>query len=402
MNQVTSTKTSAKTYETTHPWLKFRIDLSRVNPKVWIALGEAQSKCQHIAGVPLRPSTAKNLHQVFLIKGVLASAAIEGNTLSEEEVRDRIDGRKKLPESREYLGREIDNILSLSNEMLADLGEGTKKELTPGLIKEFNRRILKGLELEEGVIAGEISNHVVVVGRYRGAPPEDCEYLLERFCQWLNSDDFRPSDGYEIIYGIIKAIVAHLYFVWIHPFGDGNGRTARLTEVKILLEAGIPSPAAHLLSNHYNKTRTEYYRQLDHATRSGGDVLPFIEYAVKGLLDGLKEQIELIKYQQWDVAWINYVHGRFRGLDSPADTRRRKLVLALSREEDPVPLTQIHHVTSELAEAYAKKTNRTIQRDLNALREMDLIERGKKGYEVKKWKILAFLPFPNKLSSETE
>jgi len=82
---------------------------------------------------------------------------------------------------------------------------------------------------------------------------------------------------------------------WIHPFGDGNGRTARLVEFQILLQAGIPSPAAHLLSNHYKQTRTEYYRQLATASRSGGNILPFIEYAVGGFVDGLKEQLALIR-----------------------------------------------------------------------------------------------------------
>lgn len=57
------------------------------------------------------------------------------------------------------------------------------------------------------------------------------------------------------MYAIFKAVVAHLYLAWIHPVGDGNGRTARLVEFQILLSSGVPSPAAHLLSNHYNQTR---------------------------------------------------------------------------------------------------------------------------------------------------
>lgn len=67
---------------------------------------------------------------------------------------------------------------------------------------------------------------------------------------------------------ILKAIAAHLYLAWIHPF-DGNGRTARLMELRLLLAAGVTTPATHLLSNHYNLTRGEYYRQLDAASRTG-------------------------------------------------------------------------------------------------------------------------------------
>jgi Fic family protein len=46
-----------------------------------------------------------------------------------------------------------------------------------------------------------------------------------------------------IVIGVIKSIIAHLYLAWIHPFGDGNGRTARLLEVRFLMEAGVPSAA---------------------------------------------------------------------------------------------------------------------------------------------------------------
>src|SRR3989442_1040974 len=64
----------------------------------------------------------------------------------------------------------------------------------------------------------------------------------------------------------------------------------------------------HLLSNHYNQTRAEYCRQLKAASDSGGDVIPFIEYAVTGFVEGLREQLKIIRYQQWDMVWRNYVH----------------------------------------------------------------------------------------------
>jgi Fic/DOC family len=52
-------------------------------------------------------------------------------------------------------------------------------------------------------------------------------------------DTSRDIPGTEIL---VKAILAHLYIAWIHPFGDGNGRAARLMELRILLEAGVPMP----------------------------------------------------------------------------------------------------------------------------------------------------------------
>src|SRR3990172_7484078 len=106
-----------KTFEKTHPWISFELDLRKFDHKLWMALGETASKCEHIAGVPLQPDTAEKLHLLYLAKGVRATTAIEGNTLSEEEVIERIEGKLPLPPSREYLGKEIDNILKGCNEI---------------------------------------------------------------------------------------------------------------------------------------------------------------------------------------------------------------------------------------------------------------------------------------------
>ena len=358
-------------------------------------LGEAASKCEHLANVPLRPSTAEQLHRLYLAKGVLATTAIEGNTLSEEEVVRHLEGKLQLPPSKEYLTREIDNIVAACNEIAEQVRGGTPPTLSVAKIKEFDRRVLHSLDLGEGVVPGEIRAHSVGIARYRGAPAEDCEYLLQQLCDWLNGSDFQPPEDLgelHVVYAIIKAVLAHLYLAWIHPFGDGNGRTARLVEFMILVTSGVPGPAAHLLSNHYNQTRSEYYRQLDRASQSGGDVLPFITYAARGLVDGLRAQLERIREQQWDVTWENYVHERFRSRTSPSDVRRRHLLLDLSEREQPVPISRLRDLTPRLAAAYAKKTAKTLSRDVNALVEMGLLESTQEGYRAKKEIILGFLP----------
>jgi Fic family protein len=373
--------------------------LRQASFKHWLLLGEAQSKCEHIAGSILDPRVAQLLYQVFLAKGVLATTAIEGNTLTEEEVLQRLEGKLTLPSSKEYLGQEVDNIVEACNQIGQHILSGQSVELHVEDIKHYNRIVLKNLPLNQGVVPGEIRKHEVGVGRYKGAPPEDCEYLLESLCSWLNQG-FEAPEGYKIAFGILKAILAHLYIAWIHPFGDGNGRAARLIEFQILLSVGVPATAAHLLSNHYNQTRAEYYRQLDMTHKSGGDVFHFIEYALRGFVDGLKEQIEIIKGQQVGVHWIKYINDKFSDKDSKADTRRKWLVFDLSHQQDPewevgvgpVPISKIRYITPRIAEAYANKTDKTIKRDINALVEMGLVERTPKGVRAKPEIMRAFLP----------
>ncbi len=73
-----------RTYEKTHPWITFAANLRSAPTSLWIVLGECQSKCEHIAAVPLQTATSEKLHTVYLAKGAHATTAIEGNTLSEE------------------------------------------------------------------------------------------------------------------------------------------------------------------------------------------------------------------------------------------------------------------------------------------------------------------------------
>ena len=383
-----------RTYQRTHPWISFDVELKEASPILWMILGEAGSKCEHIAGVPLRPQTAELLHRVYMAKGVWATTAIEGNTLSEAEVLKHIQGELELPPSKEYLAKEVDNVVDACNHVWKLCAQGQPPPITVELIKEFNRRVLNGLAVEGDFVPGQIRSHVVGVGRYRGAPPEDCEYLLGKLCDWLNGPVFVPEPGREIATAVLRAVLAHLYLAWIHPFGDGNGRTARLVEFLILVWAGVPSPTGHLLSNHYNDTRAEYYRQLDRASRAN-DVLSFIRYAVTGFVEQLRAQLRVIREQQYEVAWTNYVYERFHDHDADADRRRRRLVLDLSATDGPVPVGEITKVSTKVAHYYASLTTKTLLRDLRELQRMDLVmfDRKLNTYRAKKELIMAFLPF---------
>ena len=359
-------------YLRTHPWLTFRLDLQEADHNFWMLLAEAYAKSQFIVDMPLLPDVAEWLHGLTLVRGVLATTAIEGNTLTEQEVADRLEGKLELPPSREYLGKEVDNIAEACNLINSRLHEGASRDLSPKDIRELNRIVLKDLPLNDDVLPGELRKHRAVVGRYLAAPPEDLDYLLNRLCNFLNK--FLDESGrYRAAYCILKSIVAHLYLAWIHPFGDGNGRTARLVEFQILSSSGYPTTAAHLLSNHYNKTRTEYYRQLDRASKSSGNIIPFLEYAIEGFRDGLDEQLEVIRDQQLEVHWINYVYNQFSSRHKERDRRIRRLVLDLTDRKAPIERGKVRGISPRVSEYYLGKSERTIQRDLSELKEMGLI-----------------------------
>lgn len=385
-------------YEKTHPYIDFRLRLDKPNVALWLLLGEAKSKSAHIARTLLHPHRSHELMQVFLTKGVLATTAIEGNTLSEDQVRGVIENRVDLPPSKRYLAQEIRNVIGAYNEVVSAVLDDPQAELTPELFKRWNALILGDLDVEEGVQPGEFRTGSVVVGNYRAPSARDVAFLMQRLCDWLNGDDFKAPGQRPELYAalvIIKAIVAHLYLVWIHPFGDGNGRTARLLELQLLLAAGFPTPATQLLSNHYNQTRSEYYRQLNAAGRTG-DPLPFLTYALRGFVDGLAEQLDLIFAWQREDRWEQYVYQQFGELRTEADRRRLRLVLEVSRAArdrgEPVSRADMRWLTPRLAMAYSNKTDKTLTRDLKEIGKLGLLARDRRGYQPNESVLLGLLP----------
>ena len=378
------------------------MDLRPAAPRVWSLLGQAVAGCRQVADAALPPPQAAEMYRLYLSRGARATTAIEGNTLSEAQVRARLDGQLDLPLSQEYLGREVDNVLDACERIWQQIHGGDAPRLSRDLVADCNRWVLAGLEehLDEGVVAGEIPRRRVAVAGYQGAPRSDCLHLLARMCEWLEQEPagspFAHTPDNRIAVGLLQAILAHLYLAWIHPFGDGNGRTARLVEFMLLARSGVPAPTAHLLSNHYNQTRAEYYRQLDRSSRANagrGDPLEFLCYALQGFVDGVREQCAYVGRIQLATAWEHLVYETFHA-EPPtgANTRRRMLVLALGAAEHPVPKSAIVELTPALTRAYAVKTAKTLTRDLNWLLDRDLVLRSVQGYRARVERMHSFQP----------
>lgn len=391
---------SGREFLTSHPWMSFSMDLRSADPVFWQLLGEAQSKCRHLMLSPLKPPARRELEALCLAKGAQATTAIEGNSLTLEQVEAAVRGDLRVPPSQEYLKQEVDNVIDACR-MIEERVATTKTfELSVELLQELNALVLRDLDVEDHVIPGEFRDVSVVVGPYRAAPARDVEFLTGLMAEWLESEGFAPDDQdlrTRFVRMFLKAIAAHLYIAWIHPFGDGNGRTARLVEFGILTAAGIPTVAAHLLSNHYNLTRSVYYRQLRRASKSGGDLTDFLRYAAEGFVDLLQEQLEFVHRQVRSYAWENLVHERFHHEHTAKAKRQRDLVLELGhRWPDAVPRSQLSTLTPALALQYAGKQSKTLTRDINALLGTDLLARLDDGrYRARHELMFTFMPVPH-------
>ena len=358
-----------------YPHLQFRRRWT-IGADVHYRLGQCDAIIRAIRDAPLSPERRRELCEVALVKGAQATTAIEGNTLTDAEVRQVADGGRLAP-SKEYQEREVRNVIDAMNGIAREVGAaGWSAPVAPALLREFHRRI--GAELGEhfDAIPGRFRTDERFVGPYRCPRATDVERLVDLLCAWL-AEEFSPA-GKPLTFrdAVTQAIVAHVYIEWIHPFGDGNGRTGRLVEFYLLLRAGNPEIASHILSNFYNLTRSEYYRQLQQAS-TGRDLGGFIAYAVEGYRDGLLETLRTVREEQFEVAWRALIHERFaaqRYRKKRVFRRRRELMLHFPLDE-PIALSQLPLRTIELARQYSALTETTLLRDVKVLMDMDLVVR---------------------------
>lgn len=206
------------------------------------------------------------LHRINRIKTIQGSLAIEGNTLSTDQITAILDGKSVIAPINEI--QEIRNAIK-AYELLdalnpASMDDLLKAHLTmeTGLIDDagsFRRGSV-------GVASGEEIIHY--------APPaERVPYLMCDLFDWLNETEEHP---------LIKSSVFHYEFEFIHPFSDGNGRTGRLWQT-LILSKWRPVFKNLPIENLVYKYRKEYYRAI--AVSGGADgCTPFIEF-ILGVID---------------------------------------------------------------------------------------------------------------------
>ena len=135
-----------------------------------------------------------------------------------------------------------------------------------------------------------------------------------------------------------------------------------------------------------------YYQALERSsTVKPYSIQEFFSYALRGLVDGLQEQIEWIESQQLMVAWESFVYEQFANKDTNASRRQQRLMHDLD-PNNPTPRSNITTITPRIALEYAGKTPKTVTRDLNLLEERGLIVRTAGGFMPNLDLVRAFLP----------
>ena len=205
--------------------------------------------------IPLLPHFASKLETELIRRSIFGTAALEGNPSSEEDVNRIIDRKDKI-KGLSNIEQEISN-LDGAYKALREV-QFESFTLNEKLIRFFHTLITENIDYDDNKPGKYRYNPCKVGNKEHGGayvPPrnnKDIGKLMKYFIQWYNSDNLSST------HTVISAIIAHYHLGLIHPFGDGNGRTARLVEASIMLSSGMKY-APFMLTNYYYQYIDEYF-----------------------------------------------------------------------------------------------------------------------------------------------
>lgn len=259
-------------------------DLAVIQPKQI----EARVLYETFRDLPILPSNAAKLKKDLIKRSIFGTAAIEGNSLSEEEVEAVIENpdSDQLSERAE---REIANLKALYAMFEENMSTTSKFHVDEKIIKTIHKILTAGIDYHHNSPGG-YRNEVVKVGdKNHGGiytPPKtlpDIKMLMATFSDWINSEEMLATDQ------MVRAALAHYHLAKIHPFQDGNGRTARFVEAMILAKAEIKY-LPPMMSNHYYSHLDDYFISFSASQKKDKfDITPFLSFYFDGVINCLKK-----------------------------------------------------------------------------------------------------------------
>lgn len=265
-------------------------------PAKWIPEEEDVHNLELIAQIDgnlqvlrMNPDWARLLEKQARLREAVGSIGVEGTVISIAQARTISEGQSDPSigekERREFIGY---------YDSLQFIKEHSEEELTLGLILRIHEKIVAG---DPNALPGKIRTEQNAVKRngqviYLPPPASQLDVLLREFIVWFNRTAQESSSP------VSAAAICHFWFVWIHPFTDGNGRVGRLLTTFLLLKRQTESIRYFALSDYYNRHQGQYYDALaatnicnpkTPAMSFARDMSPWIRFFISSFLDQSKE-----------------------------------------------------------------------------------------------------------------
>lgn len=264
----------------------------KLTNKIVSMLTEISETKAIIERAKLLPKQELRLRRQALIRMTHSSTHIEGNILNLKQVED-VYGHKKVDAPNRDIF-EVENYIK-ALKYIAQVVE-KKQAITERVILKIHK-LVTDLTLPYEQV-GHYRKGPVYVVRHKFGMPQETVYTAPRaeLVQQLVADLIKwiHKSEQENINPIIVAGIVHQEIAAIHPFADGNGRTARALATIILYQRGYDFRRLFALEDYYNKNRPNYYKAINigkNYDERKVDFTPWLEYFVKGF----KEEIDDVK-----------------------------------------------------------------------------------------------------------
>jgi len=334
------------------------------------ALTEAKANVLALTSMPYQRAWAENLQEIELKREVAGTSKIEGADFTEQELNEAIsedaDGKGMTRSQRQARAAMI------AYRWLSGLKSDVP--VTVNLVKEIHSRMITDCD-DDHCAPGRLrsSGQNVIFGRPKHRGAEGGEFCEKAFTSLVDaaSSEFRAHDP------LIQALAFHYHFGAMHPFEDGNGRTARALEALMLRRAGLKDTLFVSMSNYYYDEKDNYLAALSAVRQSNFDLTQFILFGLKGVAVQCGRLLSEINTH---VAKSLYRDVMFQMYNRLLSTRKRALaqrqLAILDRLLDLSEAIEYRDLYSALSGHYAKlkKPRITYVRDLNHLIGLNAID----------------------------
>lgn len=302
-------------------------------------------------------------------KEIVKTSEIEGEILEVEQVRSSLARRLGLERAGLVpSNRDVDGIVDLTLDAIQNYNLPLTAERLYGWHaamfptgRSGMYKILVGSWRDDStgpmqVVSGALGKERV---HFQAPDAIKVDQEMEVFLIWFNTEqpDLDP---------VLKAGIAHLWFITIHPFEDGNGRLARAITDMLLTRADGVSQRFYSMSAQIRKERKHYYDQLERTQRSGLDITPWLIWFLKCLKNALLSSEEILKkvFIRHDF-WLRYRDVQF-------NDRQYKMLNKLLDDFQG-------KLTTKKWAKMTKSSHDTALRDIQALIEMEVLEKKESG-----------------------
>ncbi len=347
-------------YETPDRWIKY-------DPiEVAAALTAAKAAVFSLTMIPYQRSWADQLQVIQLKREVAGTSRIEGADFTESELDSAM---AETPEQLHTRSQRQAAASVKAYRWIASLPDDypTNEEL----ILNIHRLVVTGADDDHcppGQLRGRDENVTFGSPRHRGATGgNECKTAFSRFCASFNSEMLEHDP-------LVSALAAHYHFAAMHPFLDGNGRTARAMEAFFLQRCGLRDILFIAMSNYYYEEKNSYLQALANVRANDHDLTPFLCFGLKGIELQCKRLFDMIRVNISKALFRNLMFDLFNRLKSA-----RKRVIAERQIRILTLLLDRTMTFDELIDATEKKYRllqnpvRALVRDINGLIQLQAI-----------------------------